>query len=692
MYAVLFLAGLAAAALAFDAELSQSGDNAEYIILARSLVQGEGLRGISTPDPEPSTKFPPFLPALLAAIEWVSPGNILAMKWLVVLFFAGSIPLIYRLFLPHSGQPLALLVAGSCLLSPYLLASASQVMSEVPFLCVSMAALVAASRDDRSWRSLLLILGLLMAAYYIRTAAIALIVSVLLYDALKRDWRSVGVIAGGSVLLALPWSLYVSANGGGVYGEALMAIDPYRPHLGTIGPTHAISRVLQNIHMYVQLHLGRTIVPFLSEDKDAYLVWDGIGHGVLVLCGIASYVRLGARRQVTLPALYLFIYTGMLLCWPQAWGGIRFLVPVAPLLFHAVYDGGRWLLGFLPPSVPVRTVSIVLAAGILGANVVSDAAMLRGRRELPTSWRDYYASAEWLRTHSPPDALVACRKPHLLYLRSNRKAVRYAFNSPEYLVRDLVERGATHLVADTFGEFDSNIRFLYPALKKYADLFTPVRQFPSASVLTIDPDPAARYQALAPELLNAGKPVAAAQAFQKLYDLYPERDPPLEEAPVLLDLADSSLAYADTALARGLLARLLPLTDPVVTGQPVDRPRLEVSARVYGQLLRLDGDNAEFRNARAISILQLGQLREGVRLLRDLCIEFPRNAQYATNLATGLVMADRLEDAVAVLENVTRQSPENARAFWMLGDVEEMRGNSEAASRARETARRLGQE
>ena len=41
----------------FDAKLSLSGDNAEFITLARSLAQGEGLLHINSPDPSqrPST-------------------------------------------------------------------------------------------------------------------------------------------------------------------------------------------------------------------------------------------------------------------------------------------------------------------------------------------------------------------------------------------------------------------------------------------------------------------------------------------------------------------------------------------------------------------------------------------------------------------------------------------------------------
>ena len=57
----------------FDSKLSLSGDNAEFITLARSLAQGEGLSYINSPDPRPSTKFPFGFPLLLA--PWHGPSR-----------------------------------------------------------------------------------------------------------------------------------------------------------------------------------------------------------------------------------------------------------------------------------------------------------------------------------------------------------------------------------------------------------------------------------------------------------------------------------------------------------------------------------------------------------------------------------------------------------------------------------------
>ena len=74
----------------FDAKLSLSGDNAEFITLARSMAQGEGLSHINSPDPKPATKYPFGFPLLLAPLAWTFPGEWVPMKvWVLVLFALG---------------------------------------------------------------------------------------------------------------------------------------------------------------------------------------------------------------------------------------------------------------------------------------------------------------------------------------------------------------------------------------------------------------------------------------------------------------------------------------------------------------------------------------------------------------------------------------------------------------------------
>ena len=129
----------------FDSKLSQSGDNAEYIILARSLAQGEGLSYIHSQEPGPSTKFPFGFPLLLAPLAWAFPDDWVPMKALVLALFSLGMGMLYQLARERMGVVSSLAVVALSLMAgksyPALLHYAHKVMSEIPFLAFSLLAL-----------------------------------------------------------------------------------------------------------------------------------------------------------------------------------------------------------------------------------------------------------------------------------------------------------------------------------------------------------------------------------------------------------------------------------------------------------------------------------------------------------------------------------------------------------------------
>ena len=131
----------------FDAKLSLSGDNTEFITLARSMAAGEGLLHINSPDPQPATKYPFGLPLLLAPMQWLFPGDWVPMKAWVLVIFALGMGALYQLAKERVGAGPALavvvlrLTAGKSYLThgpdglvfgPLLLHYSHQIMSEAP--------------------------------------------------------------------------------------------------------------------------------------------------------------------------------------------------------------------------------------------------------------------------------------------------------------------------------------------------------------------------------------------------------------------------------------------------------------------------------------------------------------------------------------------------------------------------------
>ena len=112
------LCGLLMGILLFDANLSLTGDNAQFINLGRSLADGHGLSETIEGEPIPHTKYPFGFPLLLAITDIIFPGNLIALKSLIVLLYAISIPLTYLLIRRFAPPPIALGASALCLASP----------------------------------------------------------------------------------------------------------------------------------------------------------------------------------------------------------------------------------------------------------------------------------------------------------------------------------------------------------------------------------------------------------------------------------------------------------------------------------------------------------------------------------------------------------------------------------------------
>ncbi len=102
---------LLAGIVSFDDRPSGIGDNAEFVILARSLAQGQGFRYINHPELRPATKYPPGFPAFLAGWSFIFGDSVKSMKINVLLCFVAAAGLTFLLGRRLLGDHLAALAA-----------------------------------------------------------------------------------------------------------------------------------------------------------------------------------------------------------------------------------------------------------------------------------------------------------------------------------------------------------------------------------------------------------------------------------------------------------------------------------------------------------------------------------------------------------------------------------------------------
>ena len=486
----ILLVTLLVGAWTFDPKLSLSGDNTEFISLARSLAQGEGLSHINSPDPQPATKYPFAFPLMLAPLVWLSPDGWVPMKWLVLMLFALAMPVFYWLAKERLGVLPALCAVALCLTTgssylttepgghifgPLLLHYAHQVMSEVPYLTFSLLGLLLVERGAQRAglaRNYWLIGGFacVLWAYYIRSVGLVLVAAMLVYLLLlRRDYRRTLILGIAAFALWLPWTLRNRAvGGGGVYFKQLLMVNPYYPDQGMLDFGGLVERIASSSTIYLTKILPATLVPSF-EATGSFL-----NPVSLLLIGLMVYaaVLCITRRQDLLLFVYAVFFLGTVVLWP--WQGDRFLVPIVPLLIFFAIRVVMDLVDRLE-KFDLRWVGTTAALVVFAWMLAGNGSRVRNlaeftRSDYPPAWRNYYQAGQWLRTHAPEGAVVLCRKGYWMYIVSGRPCAGFPFEAPEAVVAHMEREQVDFVVVESLG-FRQTRDFLVPAINAHPERF-----------------------------------------------------------------------------------------------------------------------------------------------------------------------------------------------------------------------------
>jgi hypothetical protein len=482
---IIFIVSLLLGGWTFDPKLSISGDNTEFITLARSLEQGKGLTYINVPDPTPATKYPFGFPLLLAPLERLFPGQWVPMKWLVVVLLSLGMPVFYWLVRQRLGVLPALVATLLCLTAgrtlqnsgPLLLDYGHQVMSEIPYMVFSLLALLLVEKGIRTpgvVRNYPLIGGFLatMCACYIRSIGLVLVAAMATYLLVRRDGRRALIFSGAALLTWLPWHLRNRAvGGGGTYFRQLLMVNPYRPELGFLDSTSLVERIVGNANIYLSFYLPVNLWPWSEGYPDVLNPLSLLVVGLMVYAAVLCLWR----QQDLLLLIYAAFYLGTVLVWP--WTGDRFLAPIVPVLafflvrlaLDTVAHLKRWKaerIGLL--------LAWVLFFGILYGNVNNArhlAGLGRGEyADYLSAWRNYQEAGEWLRENTSTGSIIVCRKGIWMNIVSGRRCIGFPFDTPEAVIAHMEREKVDFVVVESLG-FVQTMRFLLPTIARYPERF-----------------------------------------------------------------------------------------------------------------------------------------------------------------------------------------------------------------------------
>ncbi|MDC1106858.1 phospholipid carrier-dependent glycosyltransferase [Prolixibacteraceae bacterium] len=465
--------------LLFDKKLFLGGDNAFYYILGKSINGGHGYRNIHMFGNPLANHFPPGYPFLIS-IAMLFSKSIVWIKVFNGFFMWGALCLMFLIVQKiTNNNHFACLSSLVVLFNGQIIRYSYVMMSEIPFLFFSLLTLYLVLKSEmRLNKYYIFSLFTLIFTYYIRSQGVALFGGIVLFYLLKKKWKLIITTVVSFIIGILPWTIRSISLGGNGYVNQLILKNPYRPELGIIEFSGWIERIIQNGLRYISKEIPRSVLPSMDISQTEPSLWYyylvGISLIIVLIYGISTM----NRKYKGLIIGYLGGQFAIQLLWPEVWFGIRFMLPIVPIIQFLVLLG-VYNLVFRNYRLDVRSRGLkyrVSAMGIVLLFSIPSLKVLHHRKDMiwGLKYDHYFAVAKWCSVNTPKDAVIACRKPGLFYLYANRKVSQFKnTNDSEMLLKNLKNNNVSYVVIDRLG-YASTSRYLVPALKKNIEQFKQV--------------------------------------------------------------------------------------------------------------------------------------------------------------------------------------------------------------------------
>ncbi len=469
-------------------------DDANYIILAQSLISGGQYGMIHFPQPA-SGIFPFGYPLMLAPLLWAFDGSIMAVRLFSLVATLVNVALLFWgwPWFSRRSRWWATLVIALYISAPFVVVLGRSAMSEPIFTTQTLLAILFTEQIVRRekpsvwWRfGLSLTLVLAVAT---RTIGVALLFSVFAYMLLalgKKFWKEPLLIIPqmalivAVIVLTTPVSFqnivpprylqgsnasFVQGVGGGLtdadlaenLSEAYVLADDETGgerglNVGKLFYDYFIDGGSQHLGQDLRL----AVFPF-GGGRTEQLLANRIGLKNLPLAlgfVLSAVIAVGFGRWVWSEGLSAFVlfpifYGGILAVW--VWNGSRLLYPIVPQLFFGLLLGAEVLAIFvtrlikrknwqpvLQKAAIVTVFGLVFGGGLYKSMVIDDTRLHVG--DLP-------ARTEWINNNTSAGAVIMSEYPHIDYVYSGRKVARLPeIDSVDGLKTYLAEHRADYII------------------------------------------------------------------------------------------------------------------------------------------------------------------------------------------------------------------------------------------------------
>jgi hypothetical protein len=479
------------------------GDNAGYLTLAYSLLDRGAYLDLYEPGEPIHTKYPPGYPGVLALLMLAGARTWGVFKATSAVFVVGAVGVSYLWAWRRRNWVFAVGLAALLALTDSFIYSSQWVLSDPLFLILTLFALLAfdrayaldlfaslsaeegtgedggsaaaetpagadvggseaasgATRASRSW----LIAGCAAAilAYFTRSAGLPLVLAVLAWLALRRRLRTAAMFAIAFAVPAVLWWLRGTRGAQVGYVSEFWMVNPYDPSLGTVGVFGLLLRVWGNAALY----FGSAIPAGITGLRTPLTGLLGL---LIVAFSLGGWVR--RMRRPGVAELFVPLYFGLILLWPEVWSGDRFALPLFPLVLFYAGESLVEMARAADRRAPVIAGAVALALLIFPAAIawranVAQASHCQERVQTNGAFgcytprmREYVSAAKWSGANLPDTAVVLTRKPRIFYLMGGVKARTFPLHpEADSLVAAAEGAGAAYALID----YIDNIASLY---------------------------------------------------------------------------------------------------------------------------------------------------------------------------------------------------------------------------------------
>jgi len=343
------------------------------------------------------------------AIKGISP---LTLKLPGLFFFAGFLICFYLLMRTRLTRTESLLLLSLFAFNPMLLDFLDQILSDIPFLFFStLALLLIVNEKKQSALDYALLGGVIFLVYFIRTTGIILLVTLLIFQAIRFYWANterktifinliVAILSFGILVFI---ASFIFPSGQDSYFRQLRGFS--------------YATFTRNISGYFAL------IPQFFGNSPAWLY---------IYYVLIPFFLVGAwtKRNGDQPLIIFFAaYVLIMIIWPE-WQGPRFIFPLLPIFIYFAFQGMKFAISNLPKTYYKLGQRVLygfwlLIAGIFLFNSSLNAYInLRNNRSINGPFDPYSMQVyDYIKKKTPPDSIIVFFKPRAMRLMTEHDTI-----------------------------------------------------------------------------------------------------------------------------------------------------------------------------------------------------------------------------------------------------------------------------